>query len=74
MSIVQLSVCFETEAGADVMLKMNPDPGIAVFDLVSVEELSHLKLVPDAALPGDNTGGIGEKGEPVVFVNKSCCE
>lgn len=54
-----------------VRLKMNPVPGMVAFDFVSVTEFNHLKLVPDAAVPGDNTGGVGEL---VVFVNKFCCE
>ena len=54
-----------------VKLKMNPVPEIGVFVFVSVAELSHLKLVPDAAVPGDKIGGVGEL---VVFVNKFCWE
>ena len=69
--IVQLRICLAGAAGAEVMLKMNPVPGMGVFVFVSVAELSHLKLVPVAAVPGNK---IGRVGELVVFVNKFCWE
>ena len=69
--IVQLRICLAGVAGADVMLNMNPVPGIGEFVFVSVAELSHLKLVPVAAAPGSKIGGVGEL---VVFVNKFCWE
>ena len=69
--IVQLRVCLAGVVGAEVILKMNPVPGMGVFVFVSVAEDSHLKLVPVAGVPGDSTGGVGEL---VVFVNRFCCE